>query len=368
MSTAEGRRNVALERALAIVPPTLAVLAILVLVLLAWNLRGLLILAFVGALIAAALHGPSEWLERHGLPRGLAVVGVYLAIALVVVGLVVVILPPLVDQAAALVQDLPTIVDRAYTTTMGALNQVLGGGMGEDVGDQIAEEIGSLRPDIATVARLPLTLFEALLAIGTTLFLSLLLLLERDNAARWSLRFVDERNRTTTANVLREALEKLGAYVRGQFIVMTVVGVATTIGMIVLGVPFALPLGVLAFLAELIPLVGPFIAAAPILVVAFLEDVPTGLLMAAWLVVVQQAEGWILTPLIQGKVLSLSPVVVLLAVFGGGQLAGIVGAVIAVPILAVVDVILRDVVLPLREGRPIGPDPPEEPADRGGSS
>jgi predicted PurR-regulated permease PerM len=358
MSTANGRRSVALERALAIVPPTLAVLAILGLVLLAWNLRGLLILAFVGALIAAALHGPSEWLERRGVPRGLAVAGVYLAIALVVTGLVVVIVPPLIDQAAALVQDLPSIVDRAYTITVGTLNQFLGGGVADDLGDQIAEEIGNLSPDIATVARLPLTLFEALLGIGTTLFLSLLLLLERDRAASWGLRFVDEKNREAVAGVIRAALEKLGAYVRGQIVVMTAIGIATTIGMIVLGVPFALPLGLLAFLTELIPLVGPFIAAVPILVVAFLVDVPTGLLMAAWLVVVQQAEGWLLTPLVQGKVLSLSPVVVLLAVFGGGQLAGIVGAVIAVPILAVVDVILRDVVLPLREGRPVGPDPP----------
>ena len=356
MSTAEGRHPSALAAAARIVPPVLAVLAIALVVVLAWQLRGLLIMVFVAALVAAALHDPSAWLERRGLPRLLAVIVPYLLIGAILTGVVILIVPPLIDQAAALIADLPSIADALLTTVVGVVDRFVGDGTGDAVIEQLTDELRDLVPGIGTLTRLPLTLFEALIGIGTVLFLSLLLLLERDDARRWILRFVDEGDRDVVAGLGRDVFVKLGAYVRGQALVMTAVGLATTIGMLVLGVPFALPLGLLAFLAELIPLVGPFIAAGPILVVAFVEGPTTGLLMLAWLLIVQQAEGWILTPFIQGKVLSLSPVVVLVAVFAGGSLAGIVGAVIAVPLVAALDVLIRDVVLPLRQGRPVRSD------------
>jgi predicted PurR-regulated permease PerM len=333
--------------------PALVLVGLALILLLAWELRQLLILAFIAVLLAAALHEPVRWLEARGLPRIIAAVVPFLVLAAILTGLVFVIFPPLVQQAAELIEQIPAIADQLLGTIVGWLDAVLGVGTGEEVVDQITGELGALRPDIGGLLMLPLTLFEAMIAISSMLFLSLLLLIERDRAGRWFLQFVTPQNQKPASDLSRTVLQKLGAYVRGQLILMTIVGIATTAAMLVLGVPFALPMGLLAFLVEAIPLVGPFIAAVPILGLAFLEGPTTGLLMLGVLVVIQQSEGWLLTPMIQGKVLDLSPIAVLLAVFGGGQLAGLVGAILAVPLVAVLDVLLRDVVVPLRQGRSV---------------
>lgn len=333
--------------------PVLVLIGLLVALALLWQLRQLVILAFIAVLFAAALHSPVLWLERRGVPRILAAVTPFVALGTILTAVMVVILEPLIEQFVQLVENLPALTDQFLRGIVGFVDDLVGTGAGQQLVDQITGEVTALRPDVGAILMLPLTLFEALIAIGSLLFLSFLFLLERDTARGWFLQFVDERDQEPVADLARTVLEKLGAYVRGQLILMTVVGGATTLGMVVLGVPFALPLGLLAFLVEAIPLVGPFIAAGPILVLALLEGPTTGLLMLGWLLVVQQAEGWFLTPMIHGKVLSLSPIAVLLAVFAGGSLAGIVGAIIAVPSVAVADVLIRDVVVPLRQGRSV---------------
>jgi predicted PurR-regulated permease PerM len=116
----------------------------------------------------------------------------------------------------------------------------------------------------------------------------------------------------------------------------------------VLDVPFAVPLGALSFITAAIPLAGAFIAGGPIVLVALTVSPGTGLLMAAWLVVLQQLEGSVITPYIQGRVVNLSAIAVLLGVLAGTSVAGIVGGIIAIPLVAVADVVLRDIVFPLR--------------------
>jgi len=96
---------------------------------------------------------------------------------------------------------------------------------------------------------------------------------------------------------------------------------------------------------------GAFIAGGPIVLLALLESPIQGLLMLIWLVVMQQLQGFIVVPIVQGRAVQLSPVVVLLSVLAGASLGGIVGAIIAIPVVAVVDVVIRDVVFPLRQAR-----------------
>jgi predicted PurR-regulated permease PerM len=188
--------------------------------------------------------------------------------------------------------------------------------------------------------------------------LSALMLLERDDARRWFMQFLDRDDGELVHDVARNALHKLGAYVGGQLLLMTVIGVGTGLGMVVVGLftqgsplPFLFPLALLAFVTEAIPMVGPFISGVPIAAVAFLESPLTGVLMGIWLIALQQLEGLILVPVVQSRAVALSPMIVLLAVLAGGTLAGIVGAIIAIPAVAVADVIIRDVVLPLRRHR-----------------
>jgi predicted PurR-regulated permease PerM len=129
---------------------------------------------------------------------------------------------------------------------------------------------------------------------------------------------------------------------------MTVTGVATAIGLTLIGVPFPVALGLLAFLTEAIPIAGPIIAGAVMVAVALLESPGQALATVVLVFAIQQLEGLVLVPQIQGRVISISPAVALLAVFAGGALGGVAGALVAIPVIAIATVVIDDIVIPWR--------------------
>ncbi len=330
---------------------TLVVAAVAFAIYLGWQLRQLLILAFLAILFGAALHGPTRFFERMGWPRVLSVLAVYLLLIAVFTIVVAVIFPPLINEAVGLADDLPRLVEDLRTGSIGFIDAVAGSGSGAQVVDAITAGAAEVSPDWSALIALPLTVAGILLNIVLVLFLSALMLLERDNAREWALKFVDPEDRPLAVDVSRNALLKLGSYVRAQLLIMSITGVGTFLGMYILGVPFAFPLALLAFIGEAIPMAGAFIAGGPIVLLALLQSPLTGLLMLIWLVVMQQLQGFVVVPIVQSRAVQLSPVVVLLSVLAGASLGGIVGAIIAIPIVAVADVVIRDVVFPLRRAR-----------------
>lgn len=334
---------------------TLAVVGVGLALVLAYQLRLLLILIFLAVLLAAGIHGPVLWLERRGLPRIAAVLSAYLALALGVGLVVFLIVPPLVREAIQFADDLPSLFDRLRSGAVDLIDGVAGQGRGDEIVDTFTAGAGNALPQIGSLIAVPLTLAGVIANIVVTIFLSALLLIERDRIRGWFLEFVDEDDRPVAINVARHALLRLGAYVRGQLLVMTVIGVGSALGMVVVGwittgepLPFAIPLGALSFIGAAIPLAGAFIAGAPILLVALTVSPLAALLMLGWLIVLQQLEGNVVTPIVQGRAVSLSAVAVLLGVVAGTSLAGIVGGIIAIPVVAVADVVLREVYFPLR--------------------
>ena len=141
---------------------------------------------------------------------------------------------------------------------------------------------------------------------------------------------------------------------------MLVTGVGSWVGLTLIGVPFALPLGIFAFLTEAIPLAGPVIAGIAMIAVAFIESPFQALLTLALVIIIQQAESLVLVPVIQGRLIKISPVVALLAVLAGSALGDIPGAILAIPVVAIAMVVINDVILPWRRAQ-IGEDPPPEP-------
>jgi predicted PurR-regulated permease PerM len=326
---------------------SLVVVGVVLAAYLLYQLRLLLILVFLAILLAAGLYGVVRFFERL-LPRVVAVLATYLLL-LGALGLVIfLIFPPLVRQAVELVDDLPDLADRLREGAISLIDGIAGQGRGEEIVDSLTAGAQGSLPEIGSLVSVPLTVVGIFANALIVLFLSALMLIERDRARGWALEFVDERDREAVVSVSRNALLRLGAYVRGQLLVMAIIGLGSAAGMIVLGVPFAVPLGALSFITAAIPLAGAFLAGGPIVLVALTDSVGTGALMALWLIVLQQLEGSLITPFIQGRVVNLSAVAVLLGVVAGTTIAGIVGGIIAIPLVAVADVVLRDIVFPLR--------------------
>jgi putative heme transporter len=313
-----------------------------------YELRLLLILIFLAVLLAAGLYGLVRFFERF-LPRIAAVLMGYALLIGAFALIVSLIFPPLIQQVVEFADDLPALADRLRTGTIEFIDGIAGQeGRGEEIVDTVTEGASGALPELGSLVSIPLTFLGILTNALVVIFLSALMLIERDRARGWVLEFVDDRDREAVVGVSRNALLRLGAYVRGQLLVMAIIGGGSALGMWILGVPFAVPLGALSFITAAIPLAGAFIAGGPIVLVALTVSPATGLFMALWLVVLQQLEGSVITPYIQGRVVNLSAIAVLLGVFAGTSLAGIVGGIIAIPLVAVADVVLRDIVFPLR--------------------
>lgn len=312
-----------------------------------YQLRLLLILVFLAILLAAGLYGAVRFFERF-LPRVLAVLITYLLLIGAISLVLFLIFPPLVRQVVELVDDAPNIADDLRTGAVSLIDGIAGAGRGDEIVDSLTAGAQGSLPELGSLLSVPLTLAGILTNALVVIFLSALMLIERDRSRSWALEFVDERDREALIGVSRNALLRLGAYVRGQLLVMAIIGFGSAAGMLILGVPFAVPLGALSFITASIPLAGAFIAGGPIVLVALTVSPGTGALMLLWLVVLQQLEGSVITPYIQGRIVNLSAIAVLLGVVAGTSIAGIVGGIIAIPLVAVADVVLRDIVFPLR--------------------
>jgi predicted PurR-regulated permease PerM len=342
-----------------------AAVVVLLVAFAAWWLymvREVLVLAFLALIIAAAINGPVASLERRGIRRVQAVLLVYLALFAIVGIMLALIVPPLVTQARAFAADLPTILGR-LSADLDSLLAQLGLSTGGNVIDTLLAQLGSIG---GVLARIPGVIVGFLSALVLVTFLSALMILERERARQWVMRFVAPQDRSLLDGVLAKAGGRLGAYVRGQLLIMLVTGVGSYVGLTLIGVPFALPLGIFAFLTEAVPIAGPVISGVIMIVVAITQSPVQALLTLVLVVIIQQSESLVLVPVIQGRLISISPVVALLAVLAGSAIGDIPGAILAIPLVAIATVVIDDVVLPWRrlqigeEPEPVAASPPAE--------
>ena len=333
---------------------SLVVVGVALVSYLLYQLRLLLILVFLSVLLAAGIYGVIRFFERR-MPRILAVLVSYGLLLGVLALTLFLIFPPLVREAVEFADDLPALLEQLRTGAIELIDSIAGPGSGEEIIDSLTAGADDALPQVGSILSVPLTVLGIFANLFIVVFLSALMLIERDRAREYLLNFVAEQDREAVTDTGRRALLKLGAYVRGQLLVMTIIGVGSALGLVVVGLllngeplPFVVPLAALSFITAAIPLAGAFIAGGVIVLVSLTVSPLSALAMLGWVIGLQQIEGSIVTPYVQGRIVNLSAVVVLLAVVAGTTIAGIVGGIIAIPVVAVVDVIIRDVVFPLR--------------------
>ena len=330
---------------------TLIVAAVVLLLLAAAQLVHVIVLTFVGAIVAAALVEPVEALERRRVPTAIALAVVFLALLLGIGVVLWLLFPPLIDQLVRLVERLPPLIEELGGSIERLLETDAGGGTAQVVLDEIVGQISGAIPPVGAILSVPFAVLAVIGNVGIALTISALLIAERDRARRFVERVAAPDKAELTLALFGQARVALATFIRAQVLIMASVGIGTGIGMIVLGVPFVLPLSVLAFLAVAIPFVGPWISGIPIVAIAALQSPTTGLLMLVWILVLQQIQGYVLLPAITGRVMQVSPLVVLLAVLAGAALEGVVGALLAVPLAALAQIVAEQIVLPLVEER-----------------
>lgn len=344
---------------LSILGIVLAVAALLTLVYLAWHVITWLLIALF---LALALNPAVEIFERRGLRRGLASAVVFVLAFAVIAGIGFLVLPPLLDQVRAFIEAVPDFIDD-LTAGRGPLGFLQDEYQIVDRVRQAIEErgpggvIGVTEPALA-VAQSVVTAVVGTVAIS---FLTFFMLLEGPRLVGRFYDFLPESARPSWQRVGRDIYRTVGGYVTGNLLISLIAAIASAIVLFVLGSDYAIALAVVVAVLDLVPLAGATLAAIIVSSVAFIElGWVKGLIVVGFFVVYQQLENHILQPVIYGRTVQLSPLIVLISVLIGAELAGILGALAAIPIAGIAQAIGREFVRYRREGLPAPAAPPEQ--------
>jgi predicted PurR-regulated permease PerM len=305
--------------------------------------RHALLLIYVSGLLAVGFSPIVRVIERQTLlpigskrfPRWLAILILYLVIlgGVFLVGFLI--FPPLVHQSVSLWTQLPDMFERVqqFLINKGILKEHL------TLGEAVRRAPGGSGDAVGAVAGAIGNVAGGIFGIVTTLILTFYILVEADTLRRLMLRLFPRARRAQAAEASNEATIKVSAWLGGQLLLGTIIGTSSAIGLWALGIPFFYVLAVISGVGELIPVVGPVISAVPALAIAATISLKKVLFVLLFFVVQQQFENHVLVPKVMSRQVGVSAVTVIVALLIGAELLGILGAILAVPTAAILQVI-----------------------------
>jgi predicted PurR-regulated permease PerM len=316
--------------------------------------QGILIWIFVALFLALALNPAVEWLLAHGVKRrGMAVAITFVGAILLIAALAATIVPTIVAQVNDFVDAVPGYVDRlaAGEGRLGFLEREY------QITDRVREALSEGGASgvlglSGTALAVTKGVVTAVIATVTIAFLTLFMLLEGPAWMERLYGLLPEEKQPRWRAIGRDIYRTIGGYVTGNLTISLIAGVVSTGVLLAVGVPYALALGLLVAILDLIPLAGATIAAILVTTVAFLDATTSGVIVLIFFVIYQQLENHVLQPVVYGRTVQLSPLAVLIAVLIGAELGGVIGALAAIPVAGALQVILRDWLLHRRSGPP----------------
>ncbi|RLC32672.1 hypothetical protein DRH13_01420 [Candidatus Woesebacteria bacterium] len=294
-------------------------------------IRDIIIQFFVALLVMTILNPLVARLSKFKIPRALSIIVVYI-LTLGIVGVALAgIIPPLVDQTTTFVNNLPE-----YIENLAVPNIIV-----EPVINQLFSTLGELP---VQAAKATISIFSNLLNVIFVLIFAFYLLMARSKQDEQLDMFFGKERSKRIAKII-DALEvKLGGWARGQLALMFLVGLITYVGLRLLGIPYALPLAILAGLLEIVPYFGPILAAFPAVIIGFSISPLIGIATTALAFLIQQLENYLIVPKIMEKSVGVSPVVILLALMIGFKIAGPMGSLVSVPVFITLQVFVKEYV------------------------
>ena len=314
---------------------------------------GRVLVWFVIALFFAVVLNPAvDFLQQRArVKRGIATLVVFVVGLLVVAGLMTLFITPLVSQGQQLAEDLPAYVEeaRAGRGPVGGLVERY------DLEERIRERAGDIQEYVSSLGSQTVSILgavgTAIAALLTIFVMTALMLLDGPRILRNVSNALPDDRRERIAHVAADSARAVTGYMAGNLLISLIAGTLAFIFLLILDVPFAGVLAVLVAVLDLIPLVGATLAAIIVTITAFFTGPVAGIASIIFFVVYQQFENHVLQPVVQSRTVQLSPLVVLVAVIVGVELAGVLGALLAIPVAGIIQVIGRDL-WEHRTGRP----------------
>lgn len=297
------------------------------------ELISVVIAGFIAYIIMAAISPIVERLTGYGIPKALAAAGVYLLIVVILFVLIFPLVPFLVNQTTQLFTKLPAYIQNA--------TELIGVNISrEELQEIITSQIGAIGSNALQVTT---RVFGGAFNILTIIVLSFYLLLDHTRVKNSVASLFSNNSNKKAVEILSKVEYKLGAWLRGQIFLSLFIGVFTWVGLSLIGLEYALPLALLAGMLEIVPTLGPIIAAIPAILIALSVSLPLAIVVTGFYILIQIIENNFLVPRIMQRAVGLHPIIVILGIIVGGRLLGIIGALLAVPFISLIIVVASEV-------------------------
>lgn len=292
-----------------------------------YEIRQIILVLFVSIILMSALNPTINRLEQFRVPRWLGIIVIYFVIFGGIGTVAGLIIPSLIAQTELFVTRLTPLIKN-----IGVVGFSLDSSL-------VTSQISQLGSVPANIIKFTLSFFSNIITVFALLIMSFYLLIERKNLNKYLLVLFGENQEKKAEEFVDKIEKRLGDWVRGEFILMLVIGSMTYLGLSILGIEVALPLAILAGLLEIIPNIGPTVSAIPAILVGLTVSPLMAITVTALYFLVQQMENSFIAPKVMQKTVGVNPLITILALTIGGKIGGIMGAILAIPLLLVIQVI-----------------------------
>ena len=311
------------------------------------TIRSVLILLLIAAFLAVGLNPAVEFFQRRGLKRGRAVAIVLVFVLLVFAGVLFAVIPPIVEQSQQFAKQAPQYLkDLEKNSTVASLDRRF---HFLKQATATVKSPATLNHAFGGVLGVGKVVFSAVFSTVTVLTLMLYFMSSLPSMKHSALRALPRSRRARVGLLLDDILERIGSYVAGCLTIAAFAGALTFVALEITGVPYPLALTLIVVVTDLIPVIGATIGAVAVTLAAFTVSVPVGLGIGAYYLAYQQVENFLIYPRVMKRSVDVSPAATIVAVLVGGSLLGVLGALLAIPLAAAIQLILLEVVIPRQD-------------------
>jgi len=305
--------------------------------------RDILAILFISLVLASAVDPWVDWMRNKKIPRGVGIIIIYIIMFAVVGAVISLIIPPIAVQVNELINSFPQILEKIisggkflkeYSASHGIL-------------DSLKEYMGTISENVQGAAGGIFSTVSGIFGSIFTFFLVLVItfyMVVEENAIKkivWSI--APEANQVYIMQLINRMQKKVGLWLRGQLILSLIIFVLTYIGLLILGVKYALVLALIAGLTEFVPYLGPILASIPAIFLAFTQEPTLAIFVAVLYYIIQLTENNIIVPKLMQKVVGLNPIVSIAVLLIGFKIAGVTGAILSIPVATAVNVFVKDI-------------------------
>src|SRR5215208_5291078 len=318
-----------------------------------WQVRTFIGWFVISLFLAAVLNPAVNWLQRRHrfIKRPLAIGLTYLGVLVALLLVVGIFLPVLVDQINGFIKFVTTAANAPEGPTKYIEGLAKDNGLGgfvqrfDEQLDELRKQLGGVLQNLlSSSGQIAISLAEMIAALATVLTLTFFLLLGSERYVNAGVGLFPEVHQPLVRRLLSQSAGAISGYITGNLAISVICGITTFIVLLLLGMPYAAPLALLVAVLDLIPLVGATLGGALLVVVGLFVEPWKAVVLLVYIVVYQQVEGSVLQPIVYSRAVQLNGLVILIALLVGGQLLGIPGALLAIPVAEIIRIVVTELV------------------------